>query len=47
MENYFQRGKGESPYSPLSCFLLLLLAGIFVAYKIGAADQLFHLAYNL
>jgi len=35
-----------NPYSPLACFLLLLMAGIFLAYKIGALDQLFHLAHN-
>jgi len=46
MKDHPRSGKASSPYSPLSCFLLLLVAGILFAYKIGAADQLLHLAHN-
>jgi hypothetical protein len=47
MKDQLQSDKGSSPYSPLSCFLLLLLAGVFLAYKIDAANQLIHLAHGL
>jgi hypothetical protein len=36
------QGDKSSPYSPLSCLLLLLMAGIFLAYKSGAVDHLFY-----
>ena len=45
MKDHLQSDKGSSPYSSLSCFLLLLVAGIFLAYKIDAANQLLHLAH--
>jgi hypothetical protein len=44
MKDHVKSGKGNSPYSPLACFLLLLMVGIFI--KIGAASQLFHLTHN-
>jgi hypothetical protein len=47
MKDHVQSDKGSSPYSPLSCFLLLLVAGIFLAYKIDVANQLVHLAHRL
>ena len=47
MKKRFQSRKEDNPYSPLACFLLFLTAGICFAYKIGAADKLFHLAHNL
>jgi hypothetical protein len=46
MKQRVQSTKGNNPYSPLSCFLLLLMAGLFLVCKIGAADQLFHLTHN-
>jgi hypothetical protein len=46
MKNRIQSRKEDNPYSPLACFLLLLMAGIWFAYKIGAADNLIHLAHN-
>ncbi len=41
--NIYERREGESPYSGLTCILLLLVAG-FVA-KLGVATQILHLAH--
>jgi hypothetical protein len=41
--NIYESREGESPYSGLSCILLLLVAG-FVA-KLGVATQILHLAH--
>jgi hypothetical protein len=43
MKDHVQSSKGNNPYCPLSCFLLLLTAMILFFIKIGVADQLFHL----